>query len=418
MDKSRKKMYDDNYTSGQKFPEHVSAYKRLLIKVAVVPLMFIGFLSSPLFGFSEAFGQNFTVTPIRMVTFDADGENLAWPYFLFYDPLYDETYLTANGGSQVIVYSSDFFPLISFSSGRDLYVPQGGFVDQNGLIYVCQGISDNKPSRISVYNGAFLLTREIFLDQIPGAPDFAAKRLVVSREGLIYVAGNRNRGVVVLDYDGNFQRWLQPQDELPLSSKEIAAMRKKEEESRKKKTEIDQSSEDQSAEKAPLVDIPEQFRPKSKEEKMLSGSFVGPAMINSINIDREGRLYLLSAETGKIYVYNAEEEFLFSFGTKGGTPRTLSQPYGLGIDEDKRLIYVIDYMRHTVLVYDQDNGTYLFEFGGRGWGPGWFNFPTDIMVNKHGQVIVSDLFNQRLQVLEVNYQRNIPALPELSKKSP
>jgi hypothetical protein len=65
-------------------------------------------------------------------------------------------------------------------------------------------------------------------------------------------------------------------------------------------------------------------------------------------------------------------------------------------------MYVVDYMRHTILAYDKA-GTYLFEFGGRGsaW---WFKF-SDVVVNKRGQLIVADLFNHRLQVLEVKYQK-------------
>jgi hypothetical protein len=52
---------------------------------------------------------------------------------------------------------------------------------------------------------------------------------------------------------------------------------------------------------------------------------------------------------------------------------------------------------------------YLTEFGGRGYGPGWFNFPTDLAINKRGQLIVADLFNKRVQVLDVEYIKPEPA---------
>ena len=80
-------------------------------------------------------------------------------------------------------------------------------------------------------------------------------------------------------------------------------------------------------------------------------------------IDSRGRIYLLSAETGKIYVHGPDEALLFSFGTAGGSPGQLSQPRSLAIDEQRELIYVVDYMRHTILVYNLD-GEFLFELGG------------------------------------------------------
>ena len=57
--------------------------------------------------------------------------------------------------------------------------------------------------------------------------------------------------------------------------------------------------------------------------------------------------------------------------------------------------------------------------GAKGEAPGWFKFPTDIIANKRGQLIVADLFNHRLQVIEVKYQKEFPSLKELKqKKSP
>ncbi|MBE0598458.1 MAG: 6-bladed beta-propeller, partial [Desulfuromonadales bacterium] len=156
-------------------------------------------------------------------------------------------------------------------------------------------------------------------------------------------------------------------------------------------------------------DIPEEFRPRNSQGKaeIDSGPGMGPVRIRHVSFDSAGNIYLVSGETSKIYVYGPDESFLFSFGEKGGTPRKLSQPRGLASDENRRLIYVADYMRHSILVFNMA-GRYLFEFGGRGAGPGWFNFPSDIAINRQGQVIVSDLFNQRVQVLQIDYAESFP----------
>jgi hypothetical protein len=81
----------------------------------------------------------------------------------------------------------------------------------------------------------------------------------------------------------------------------------------------------------------------------------------------------------------------------------LSQPRALAIDEQNELIYIEDYMRQTILIYNLE-GDYQFEVGGRGTDPGWFNFPTAMIMNKHQQFVVADLFNRRVQVLELGYE--------------
>ncbi len=113
-------------------------------------------------------------------------------------------------------------------------------------------------------------------------------------------------------------------------------------------------------------------------------------------------------------MHGPDEALLFSFGTAGGSPGQLSQPRSLAIDEQRELIYVVDYMRHTVLVYNLD-GEFLFELGGRGVAPGWFNFPVSIAVNSNGEILVADYFNRRLQVLEVGYEDALPYL-ELARQ--
>jgi DNA-binding beta-propeller fold protein YncE len=62
-------------------------------------------------------------------------------------------------------------------------------------------------------------------------------------------------------------------------------------------------------------------------------------------------------------------------------------------------MYVVDYMRHTVSAYDKE-GKYLFEFGGLGWGEGWFQYPRDIAVDSSGRILIADTFNNRIQVFQ------------------
>jgi DNA-binding beta-propeller fold protein YncE len=119
-----------------------------------------------------------------------------------------------------------------------------------------------------------------------------------------------------------------------------------------------------------------------------------------VEIGAAGKIFLLSEDLGRVYVYDHKENFLVKFGEKGGSSGKLSRPRGLGVDRKKGIVYVIDYMRHAGNVYS-DKGRFLFEFGGKGWAKGWFQFPSDIVVDTLGNVLVADTFNNRVQVLRM-----------------
>ena len=350
--------------------------------------------------------------PIAQMTFDDDGNALNYPNYVFFDPVEEEIYLTNGGSNRIVVYGADFFPRISIGKGRGLRAPQGGTVLPNGDVYICQARSyRNRRPSITILNGAFFVEREIFLDEIPEIADSTPRQLAVSSDGLIYLTGTDYRGVVVLDNDGNFLRRLEPMDQILVKTKNKEWGKKPDEEVRGDDEEVRgneeevREDEEVKAEEDLYLQIPEEFRPISSGQVGESGyrEVLGPVKIINVTIDKKGNLYLLSLETGKIYVYGPDESFLFSFGTKGGSPRQLSQPKSLAIDEEQGLIYVADYMRHTILTYNME-GKFLFEFGGRGFGPGYFNFPNAIDLNNYGQLIVADLFNKRVQVLEVGYK--------------
>ena len=345
---------------------------------------------------------------VAQIKIDDDNHPLNFPVEVFFDPVEEEIYLINGGINRVVVYGPDFFPRVSIGIGRGVLSPTGVLVMRSGEVYITQvQTSRNPSSRITILNGAFFVDREIFLDQIPEAADFRPKQLIVSRDGIIYLAGDNMRGVLVLDNEGNFLRRLQPKDQIVIRGAEEAAMQAAEEEEQQAEQgqQFSVEIEETAPEEEVYADIPEEFRPKTREERMSESQEVfGPVKINHVNIDSVGNLYLTSAETGKIYVYGPDEGFRYSFGTKGGSPGQMSMPKSLAIDEENELIYVVDYMRHSILAYEMKTGEYLFEFGGRGIGPGFFNFPTSITINNYNQVIIADLYNKRVQVLEIGFE--------------
>ncbi|MBI4849743.1 MAG: NHL repeat-containing protein [Nitrospirae bacterium] len=278
------------------------------------------------------------ITYYDSITYDDEDGSLSFPSAVFVDPVMNEIYVI-DGKSRINIYTSDLFPLYSIGKNNGIQSPQGLTVDSAGYLYVGQTASlDNHRNRISVFNACLHWDRDIYFEGFDGADSFVPYRMAVDKKGILYVSGSYFPGILVLDIKGKF---------LDIISVE--------EEGRKVK-------------------------------------------INNAVLDNSGKLYLVSEEEGRVYVYDANnKKMLFKFGEKGGSSGKLSRPRAVAVDNRNGRIFVVDYMRHTVSVYNSE-GTYIFEFGGLGWDEGWFQFPTDIAIDKDGKLAVADIFNNRIQV--------------------
>lgn len=283
--------------------------------------------------------QGFIVTYLNSITEDEEGGKIYFPSYVFAEPARDEIYII-DSKARVIIYTSDFFPLITLSKRNGIETPQCLTVDAEGNLYVSQSpTKDNPRPRISVFNACLKWKRDIYLKGFEGADSLVPNRLAIDKKGNIYVAGSYFPGVMILDNQGRFLEMMSP-----------------EEEDRKVK-------------------------------------------LTSVTVDKAGRIYLVSEEESHIYVYDENKKFLFKFGEKGGSSAKLSRPVAVGVDNRNGRMYVVDYMRHTISVYDKD-GKYISEFGGLGWGEGWFQHPRDISVDSIGRILIADTFNDRIEVLQ------------------
>lgn len=90
-------------------------------------------------------------------------------------------------------------------------------------------------------------------------------------------------------------------------------------------------------------------------------------------------------------------EFLnkFSFANSGPLTRGLCQPYGIAATPEKDII-ITDYENHRVIRFS-NLGIYKNHFGGLGNSPGFFNYPTDVKVDRQGFIYVADEKNTRVQ---------------------
>ncbi len=283
---------------------------------------------------------------IAILDRNEEGKPFRFPRAVSIDPYTLESYVVDSARSMITIFSPDFFPKLSLGRGRGIFAPFGIHIEADGTFYVCQGVFETRPPRLSVFNGAGILEKEIvFKDlEFEGAKNFYP-RSVAADEKFVYVVGEGIKAAVVLEKEsGAFVR---------------------------------------------LIEVRDAFVSGAPKEK---ASFV------DVYVDSNGRLYLLSEEMGRFYVFDALGKFLFKGGIKGGGPGKLARPRGIAASPELGLILVIDYLRHTGLAYEYETGRFTFEFGGRGVTPGWFNYPTDIEVDPSGRIYVADLFNRRVQV--------------------
>ncbi len=357
---------------------------------------------------------------VTILTEDNQGATLRFPSVVAFDREQEETYVINGGQGGFVIYDSDFIPYLFLGAGRGIDSPQGIFFDpKDGNLFICQGKSVDHPPRLTILNGAFFPVKEILFDHMPDAENFSPHRGALGKTGDIYLVDNNIRGVLVLDKDGNFLRWLKPTDSVLRQAREDKTVQVQEKESPGEKVAAEPPPTTESPPETDLLGLPPELRPKSQLKAVTSGGgpSQGPVTITDIITDSEGHLFLLSEETSKVYVYAANENFLFSFGEKGGSTGKMSRPHGIAINEGRKIIYIVDYMRHTILAYDL-SGKYLFEFGGRGSGPLWFNFPNSIAVDRKGRLIVADLFNNRVQILKAEFNMTFSGSKELKTGVP
>ncbi len=115
-----------------------------------------------------------------------------------------------------------------------------------------------------------------------------------------------------------------------------------------------------------------------------------------VAVDSFGRAFVADAMLSRVMVFDRNGKFLTAIGKKG----ELERPVGIAINEDAGKIYVVDSKKHRVSVFDFEEGKLLFTFGERGMEEGQFNFPSNIAIDKEGQVWIVDTINGRIQVFD------------------
>ncbi len=142
---------------------------------------------------------------------------------------------------------------------------------------------------------------------------------------------------------------------------------------------------------------------KGEVEMIKNGEDARFGLINGLAIDDNDRIFVSDVKLHRVSVIGAsshKEEG--SFGAD-----LLARPGGMAIDTENRFLYVVDTQNDVVDVFDADNFKLLRKIGVAGkkhtlTDPGTFSLPTNVAVDKDGDVYVTDTLNDRVEIFDAD----------------
>lgn len=129
-----------------------------------------------------------------------------------------------------------------------------------------------------------------------------------------------------------------------------------------------------------------------KHELTTPGDFSKPA---GVAVDPEGNLYVADTYNNRIEIFDADGQFVSTFGKAGDGPGYFARPKGVAIDGDGH-IWVADGVQDRVQVFNKE-GQLLISFGGHGLLPGQFQGLVGIAIDKQNRVFTTEIFPGRAQ---------------------
>ncbi|MBI5847469.1 MAG: 6-bladed beta-propeller [Nitrospirae bacterium] len=104
----------------------------------------------------------------------------------------------------------------------------------------------------------------------------------------------------------------------------------------------------------------------------------------------KGNVYVSDSQVKKVFIFDAVGKL------SGAFDGSFERPTGLALDKERGFIYVSDTLANSVYQYTPE-GKRLGSIGRKGTGPGEFNFPTHLWVDKKGVLYVTDAMNFRVE---------------------
>jgi len=124
-------------------------------------------------------------------------------------------------------------------------------------------------------------------------------------------------------------------------------------------------------------------------------------LVNGLAIDDDDRLFVSDGKMHRVLIFDSKHE------VTGQINEGLVDPVGLAIDRQNRFLYVVDTQQDQALVYDADSLKLLRRIGTGGknhWltTPGDFGAPSNVAIDKEGNVYVTDTMNNRVEIFDAD----------------
>jgi DNA-binding beta-propeller fold protein YncE len=142
------------------------------------------------------------------------------------------------------------------------------------------------------------------------------------------------------------------------------------------------------------------FNPETKDtEYIRNGRDARFSLVNGLAIDDNDRLFVADGELHHVLVFDAQHKAVDEIH------EGIQDPVGLAIDTENRFLYVVDAGLDQVLVYDADSYKLLRKIGTAGHNhelttEGNFGEPFGAAVDKEGNLYVTDMLNNRIEVFD------------------
>ena len=124
------------------------------------------------------------------------------------------------------------------------------------------------------------------------------------------------------------------------------------------------------------------------------------AMPHGLTVDDRDNLWLTDVGLHQVFKFSPDGKLLLTLGEKGvpGADAThFNRPTGVAVLADGSFLVSDGYRNTRVMVFSAD-GRFVRQWGAPGSGPGEFNVPHAVIIDRKGRVLVADRENDRVQV--------------------
>ncbi len=115
----------------------------------------------------------------------------------------------------------------------------------------------------------------------------------------------------------------------------------------------------------------------------------------NVALDDKDNLYIVDGVRKRVFALTNAGKLKRSYGEQG----QLQRPSSAAVDTEREMLYVVDPPSHDIKVFGLADGKLKRVIGKRGVGPGEFNFPAWLALDREGRLYVTDSLNGRIQIL-------------------